>query len=123
MTVDILNKVYNGLYIEGNVMNQRTICLCLLAFAGFLRSSEVLNLKRNDIMFFDSYISIFIESNKTDKFREGAWVFIARTGTVMCPVLNFKKWAKIEDESELYLFAQLSATKKGYQLRKSNKPL
>ena len=126
MTIDILNKVYNGLYIEGNVLNQRTVCICLLAFAGFLRSSEVLNLKRNDIMFFDSYISIFIESSKTDKFREGAWVFIARTGTVLCPVLNLKKylkWAKLEDESELYLFAQLSATKKGYKLRNSNKPL
>ena len=35
MTIDILNKVYNGLYIEGNVMNQRTICIYLLAFAGF----------------------------------------------------------------------------------------
>ena len=35
MTIDILNKVYNGLYIEGNVMNQRTICIYLLAFVGF----------------------------------------------------------------------------------------
>ena len=70
-------------------------------------------------------MSIFIESSKTDKFRAGAWVCIARTGTILCPVPNLKylKWANIKDESELYLIAQLSATKKGYQLRKSNKPL
>ena len=41
--------------------------------------------------------------SKTDKFSEGAWVYIARIGTTLCPVLNCEKnlkSVKIHDESE-----------------------
>lgn len=73
-------------------MNQRFICVCLLSFAWFLKSAEVLKFKRNDVCIYDSYLSIFIESSKTDKFGEGAQVLIARTGTQICPFVNLEQY-------------------------------
>ena len=35
-------------------------------------------------------MSIFIESSKTDKYRDCARVVIKRTGTVLCPVENLE---------------------------------
>ena len=126
MTVELLQKMYGHMYVEGNVMNQRFITICLLSYAGFFRSSEVLNLKRCDIFIFSKYMSIFIEASKTDKFREGAWVLIARTGTQLCPVGNLEKyleWCSIEPDSDCFLFRCLSATKDGYKLRHQNKQI
>lgn len=72
-------------------------------------------------------MSVFIESSKTDKFREGAWVLIVRTGTKLCPVENLGKYLMwricLQQDSEHYLFGRLSATKSGYQLRKQSKPI
>ena len=45
-------------------------------------------------------MSIFIESSKTDKYRDGARVVISRTGMALCPVENLERyllWADIQD--------------------------
>ena len=52
ITPDLLEKMYNKLFSDENVYSQRTICACLLSYAGFLRISELLNLRRCDIQFF-----------------------------------------------------------------------
>jgi len=49
ITPELLLKMYDNLYSDNNVFNQRTICACLLAYAAFLRVSEILNLRRCDI--------------------------------------------------------------------------
>jgi integrase len=36
----------------------------------FLRFSELVNLKRSDIQFHPTYMSLFIEKSKTDQHRE-----------------------------------------------------
>jgi hypothetical protein len=38
----------------------------LLCYAGFLRYSELANLKRNNIYFCDNYVKLFLENSKTD---------------------------------------------------------
>lgn len=48
-------------------------------FAGFLRISELLNIRRSDIFFNEDHMSHFIEKSKTDRFREGSSDIIART--------------------------------------------
>ena len=50
----------------------RLLSICTLGFAGFLRYSELANIRRNDIIFHKKYGKVFIEKSKTDKFREGA---------------------------------------------------
>jgi integrase len=126
ISVSVLEQVFHCLYKENNVFNQRTICALLLSYAAFLRSSELLNLKRCDIIIYPMYMSIFIQSSKTDKYRDGAWVPLARTGTVLCPVVNLERyfvWAKIPSDSECFVFSQLSKTKEGFKLRQCDKHL
>jgi len=98
----------------------------LLSFAAFLRSNELLNLRRCDIEFFSLCMSLFLQSSKTDKYRDGACVPVTRTGTVLCRVDNLEKyllWAKIANDSDCFLFLQLTKTKKGYRLRETQSSL
>lgn len=41
ITSELLNMMYSSIYKEGNIISQRTICACLLAYAGFMRSAEL----------------------------------------------------------------------------------
>ena len=48
-----------------NLMNIRICAMFLLRYAGFLRYSEIANLKMCNLNFFDTYVSLYIEC-KTD---------------------------------------------------------
>ena len=124
VTIDILTSLYLKLYTENNLKSQRMICACLIAYAGFLRSSELLGIRISDILFYSSYMTIFIECSKTDKYRDGAWVVIAKTGSLLCPVDNCKKliqWGNLSGDD--YLFCNLNLTKQGYKVRKTNRKM
>ncbi|XP_060076462.1 uncharacterized protein LOC132556091 [Ylistrum balloti] len=126
MTVDLLLSMYKSKFSVGNLKNQRIRCACLLAFAGFLRSDELLRIRVCDVMFASAYMSVFIESSKTDKYRDGAWLMIAETGTCLCPVKNLKlffDWASLKENSDQYIFCSLSPTKDGYKARSDNKSM
>ncbi|KAK3107307.1 hypothetical protein FSP39_011571 [Pinctada imbricata] len=110
ITPDLIDKMYDATFQEGNLYNQRTICACLLSYSGFLRVSELLSLKICDISFFTTHMSIFIEKSKTDIYRDGNWLVISRTGTKLCPVMNLEKlfsYANLEF-SDTYLFRNLT---------------
>jgi hypothetical protein len=64
----------------------RVLVISVLSYVGFLRSSEVLNLRRCDFQFEPTFVRVFIEKSKTDIYRDGAWVVIARTFSSTCPV-------------------------------------
>ena len=63
-----------------------TLSICLLSFAGFLWSDEIANLKESDISIFEEHLEVYIESSKTDQYRDGAWVVITHAHSNMCPV-------------------------------------
>ena len=49
---------------------------------------------------YNTPISIFIESSKTDKYRDGARIVISITVMALCPVENLDRyllWADIQD--------------------------
>ena len=52
----------------------------------FFRISELLSIRRSNIVTEDLYHKIFIEVSKTDKYREGSWVYIAKTGKFYLPL-------------------------------------
>ena len=82
---------------------------------------EWLNIRRFDIMIYNTHMSIFIESSKTDKYRDGAWVVISRTGTALCQVENLERyhlWANIQDNYNTHVFGTLSAIKIGYKIKR-----
>ena len=83
---EILNKMFDKFVTPASQLPiVRTMSICLLGYAGFLRFSELASLREYDISFYDEHMEVFIELSKTDQFR-GAWVPIARTGSSICPV-------------------------------------
>ena len=81
VTIDLLQSIYSHLFVDSNIYNQRIICAMLIDFAGFLRSSELLQIRLCDVKFESTYVKIFLEHSKTDQYRDGAWIVISRTGT------------------------------------------
>ena len=45
ISAELLLKMYDKFFQYENVYNQRSICACLIAYAGFLRCSELLNIR------------------------------------------------------------------------------
>ncbi|XP_071171146.1 uncharacterized protein, partial [Mytilus edulis] len=126
ISVELLHKMYDAMFSFGNLYNQRIICACFTAFAGFLRVSEMLNIRRSDIVILECYMSILIQHSKTDVYRDGNSVLIARTHSNKCPVKNMElylQWADISCDSDEFIFRNLTKCKDAYVLRKENTPL
>ena len=66
--------------------------MMLLSFSGFLLYDEVVNLNLGDIVFRESFTKLFIEKSKTDQFREGYWVLIAKVDSDICPTKMVKRY-------------------------------
>lgn len=123
ITPNILNDLvvkYSSGY--ANLKDIRLVCMCLLAYAGFLRYSELANLKRNHIYLYDTYVKLFLETSKTDVYREGREVLISKTNNSTCPVNMLKRYllmANIEPKSNDFIFRPLIFCKSNstYKLR------
>lgn len=46
-----------------------------LVFSGFLRFSELVNLRRSDIQIFDDYLTLNVQKSKTDRYKKGTILF------------------------------------------------
>ena len=68
-----------------NLSDLRTALLFVLGFNGLFRINELLDLQASDILLHDDHLEINIKSSKTDQFRQGNKVFIAKSGGVTCP--------------------------------------
>ena len=120
-----LNEIYKLLRIDkNNLADQRLITIILTAFYGFMRFSEVANIRRSDIIFKDTFVKIFIEKSKTDIYRDGMWIHIAACSNI-CPVAQIKEYlalAKIKTNSSEFIFRAISRGKRK-TLRKKNSPI
>ena len=90
----------------------------------FGRFSELSHINACDVTFFPSYASIFLTSSKTDQFRNGAWIVIARSDLPTCPVKALEAYisaaqinAQIDHSEDLPLFRAL-ATPRSKEIRK-----
>ena len=93
---------------------------------GFLRFSEVSNLKRSDFILHNTHMSIFIEKCKTDIYRKGRWLDLAKPNSNLCPLDLTKRYfvlAGIDKQCDKYIFRGIENTKNGQKLRKIDKPL
>ena len=70
----------------------RMVTLCLISYAGFFRFSEPSSIKAFDVKFVPFYVSIFLESSKTDPLYQRAWIVIVRSGQPICPVKTFEHY-------------------------------
>ena len=96
----------------------RSVLISLLAFAAFLRFDELAKLVRSDVELDSEKLQLFIESSKTDKYRDGAWVVVAVSGKVTRPLNMMNRCLdKAQLSHDSPLFCQLSKTKFGYKAR------
>ena len=128
ITPEMLQKIVQ-LYGNNlsNLSDLRIACMCLVSFAGFLRFSELVNLRRSDLKFFQTHMSLYIEKSKTDQHREGNSLMIARTNLPTCPVCMLERYlhvANIDEFSSEFIFRSLifHKSKHMYTL-KGNKPI
>ena len=57
-------------------------------------------------------MTIFIEKSKTDIYRNGNWIYIARGDSELCPVAALKRYlnmAKINENSEEFIFRSITS--------------
>ena len=98
----------------------RTVALCLTAFAGFLRYDELSNLLCLDVKFYPDYFLLFIESSKSDQYRDGAWVPISSSNLITCPLRALKRYADLGEivfDSDLPLFQGINGPNAKAKLR------
>lgn len=69
-----------------NVLQLGTFVMCLLWFSGFFRFSELSNIRMCDIKWENDHIEIHILKSKTDIYRRGNSVIIAKTENDLCPI-------------------------------------
>ena len=83
-----------------SISDRRSVALCLIGYADFFRFSEL-----------SLVSSISLESSKTDQFRDGAWIVIARSDLPICPVRALEEYisgAQIDLSEDLPLFRALA---------------
>ena len=111
ITPEILNNLVCVYADEhANLRHIRIACMCLLSYAGFLRYSELSNLMRKHVTFYEQHIKLFLECSKHDVYREGRDVLIYKTDNSTCPVNMLSRYcvlANIAPDSTDYLFRPL----------------
>lgn len=120
ITTDMLLELVQSFSSPATLTEVRLGAIMLLAFAAFLRYDEIAKLRCKDIAFSKDNMVVHIRSSKTDQFRQGDRVLVARVGSVTCPVAMLELYCSlgsIQTDSSLPLFRGISKTKAGERLR------
>ena len=107
-----------------NLGDVRTATLCLLCFSAFLRYAEMADLRCSDVVITEEHMKLVIRKSKTDQYRQGNEVLVARTGNSTCPVKMMEVYLRLAEadlRSDEMLFRPIVATKRGARLRSSGK--
>ena len=85
-TARMLEQMVDDARQSGSLADMRLTTACLVAFAGFLRFSELIELRTTDISLRADAMVLKIPRSKGDQLRKGDEVIIARSGKATCPV-------------------------------------
>ena len=80
VTPEMLARLCESVGAGAPLTDVRTVAMCLLAFAAFLRFDELVKLRACDLVFEKEQMIVKITSSKTDQYRDGATVPVARSG-------------------------------------------
>jgi integrase len=69
----------------------RDVTAFVVAFFGFLRRSEVVQIQKSHVVVRPEYAMVFIPASKTDQFGVGMWIVLARREDLLCPVSWLEK--------------------------------
>ena len=121
VTADMLKAMVEAAGPAPSLTEVRLLAVCLVAYAGFMRCDELLELRGSDVTFNAKGMVDKIESSKTDQYREGVSLVIARTGQVTCPVAMMERYCRmgeVDHTSQAKLFHGIVHAKSGECLRK-----
>ena len=124
VTVDMLEAIVCDADKSGSLADLRLATACLLGFAGFLRFGELISLRPCDFELSQEMMKIRIIQSKTDQWRQGDELVIARTGNCTCPVAMLERYMRRTSmcwNDQRYLFRPIQRTKNGEVLRQSGK--
>lgn len=103
---------------DASLNDLRIATLFTLGFSGFFRFNELSNIQCNHISFSKDCASIHVPHSKTDIYREGNKVFIARTKTNYCPVSILERYLAAiggDPSSSTPIFRGIRKKKSGYE--------
>lgn len=126
VTPDIIKDLFLMYSDSVDIAVLRDLSMIVLAYSGFLRYDELSNIRCNDLTFHDSYVNIHIRKSKTDQFRDGNDIVIARLDALACPVKCLKAYVEqacIDLCSSHYLFKAIFRSKNIAGLRVKNTKL
>ena len=114
ITADVIVKLFKFYKGRLDLFNSRSLCMFVLVYAGFFRYKKISNIKMNNLSFYDTHVKICIENSKTDIYRQGNTVSIAKKNIDTCPFKLFAHNCKIADvraESDGHIFRSLQFNK------------
>ena len=128
ITTDILLKLVNFYKKSCTLPNLRTCAMCLLGFSGFLRFSELSNIRFSDLIWHDNYLEIKIRQSKTDIYRRGNSIIIGKTGNDLCPLFWLRKYiseAGFDNDPDNFVFTAVNYFKStgSYKVTNTRKAL
>lgn len=120
---ETIKKLVDSIAPENpNLLQLRTIVVCVVGFAGFFRIDELLNTQLKEVEIKNDFMKITVPKSKTDQHRDGHEVIIARLSSNYCPVKLVEKFLmqaglEVGNKSfnDCYLIPRLTKTKKGHK--------
>ena len=109
-----------------DVIDLRDLTMIMLAYSGFMRIDETLNLHCNDLTFNSDHIVVKIRKSKTDIYRNGSEIVISKGSSDACPVDMLQRYisvANLSPSSEDFLFKPAYRSKNTPFLINKNKKL
>jgi hypothetical protein len=85
VSIEMLLELCNMHLGNNDLLAVRDLTMILLSFARFLRFDEVSSLLCSDVKIECEYLFLFIRKSKTDQYRNGNEVLIAKGETIACP--------------------------------------
>ena len=122
ITTEMLTDMVQDATKHPTLSNLRITTSSLLAFARFLRFDEAIHIIACDLNISMDMVKILLPHSKTDQFRQGQEVLIARTNTPTCPVAMLERYmaaADIAPASEVFLYRSICKTTGGEKLKAS----
>jgi len=86
----------------------RDKALILIGFAGAFRRSELVGLRHEDMVQYDSGLALLLRRSKTDQEGAGRTVFVPYARGSRCPVMALKQWLALAGISSGPLFRRIN---------------
>ncbi|XP_071793160.1 integrase/recombinase xerD homolog [Asterias amurensis] len=117
VTPEILAKLYNAHGQPSAALGDlRILFVCFVCYAGFLRFNDISNVRRTDCSILSDSLVIHLCKSKTDQYRQGNNITIARTFQPTCPVVITERYFQAmgdPDTSPLPVLRRMTRSKTG----------